>query len=79
VHKINNTGLILTGSTGGIGRHIARLCSESNLKRCIFLYRSESKYNRLFSGMHGESVSSFLLDMGKSDTDFSKIGRSTLL
>lgn len=65
-----NTSVIISGSTGGIGKEISKLCLASDkIQKCIFLYKNEEKYQTLFGDFNSSRVEKYLYNM---ESDFQK-------
>jgi benzil reductase ((S)-benzoin forming) len=56
--------IIITGSTGGIGNQLARICLDlvTDMRGC-FLYRDQDKFNRIFSGVNIDHIDTCIHSM----------------
>ena len=61
--------IILTGATGGLGRHLVRQIVDADLGELICIYRDKKKFEDIFSDDMPD-VSEYLLD---ENDDFSRL------
>jgi len=67
---MNNSSVIITGATGGIGEEISKLCISSNeIHNCILFYKDEAKYQSVFGEIQSCKIDKYLYDM---KNDYSK-------
>jgi benzil reductase ((S)-benzoin forming) len=61
---MDNKYVIITGITGGIGTHLAKICMErtTGFRGCFF-YRNQEKFNEFFNSKLSDGIDSYFYQM----------------